>query len=273
MVQELKNRFLWSAVSLFIVALVIYFSELLVFKFIFVGVVSALVGVGIWEYFQLAKGVGLAPKEKVGIAVGVIFVWAVFASVLLGQMYFLPWFVFVLAIFLSFVSYRDVEKNSLANIAVTIFGFVYVAFNLSLLVRIRYLDPEIGCWWLMYLLVVTKLADVGALLVGRTLGKHKLVPKVSPKKTVEGLIGGLIFGVVGGVLVSYFGGVLSWKMAVLLSLVLSFFGVMGDLAESILKRSAGVKDSNSLPGLGGVLDMVDSLLFTTPMVYIVMRIL
>jgi phosphatidate cytidylyltransferase len=121
-----------------------------------------------------------------------------------------------------------------------------------------------GLAWLLVVILVTWLSDSGAYLVGRSYGRRPLVPVVSPKKTVEGLIGGLVAAALtGAVAVVLFGLNVSWAIGLLLGIVIGAIGVVGDLAESIMKRQAGVKDSGTLiPGHGGMLDRLDALLFT-----------
>ena len=121
-----------------------------------------------------------------------------------------------------------------------------------------------GLAWLLTIILITWLTDTGAYVLGRTLGKHQLVPAVSPKKTVEGLIGGLAAAALTGVLTTQlFGLDIHWAIGLLLGIVIGIVGVFGDLAESILKREANVKDSGTLiPGHGGMLDRIDALLFT-----------
>jgi phosphatidate cytidylyltransferase len=132
-----------------------------------------------------------------------------------------------------------------------------------------------GRFWIAYLLIVTKIADVGAYFAGNLWGKKKLAPTISPKKTVEGAICGLICAM----LVSYGFHCLSSSIpgiyfdltlfqSIILGLLLGLIGQFGDLSESLLKRDANKKDSNSLPGLGGALDSIDSLLFNSAIVYI-----
>ncbi|MCP3897514.1 phosphatidate cytidylyltransferase [Moraxella sp.] len=126
---------------------------------------------------------------------------------------------------------------------------------------------QMSPWWLMYVFLLVWCADSGAYFVGRKFGKRKLAPNVSPNKSVEGLIGGLVTsGVVAAIVGQYLqlsGGALAWFLA--LSAVTVAASVLGDLFESMLKRRAGIKDSgNILPGHGGVLDRIDSLLSATP---------
>jgi len=127
------------------------------------------------------------------------------------------------------------------------------------------------------LIVVTKFSDMGAYLVGSVIGRHQMIPHISPKKTWEGFAGALglsllaslaLFRLMPGHL-----SLLNWTHAIVLGLILGFAAVVGDLAESIIKRSTGVKDSgNFLPGIGGALDLVDSLLFTAPLLFFYLRL-
>ncbi len=121
-----------------------------------------------------------------------------------------------------------------------------------------------GLAWLVTVILVTWLSDTGAYLTGRSFGKRPLIPVVSPKKTVEGLIGGLVCaGITGAISDIVFGLAIGWGWGLLIGIVLAIVGVAGDLAESVLKRQAGVKDSGTLiPGHGGMLDRLDALLFT-----------
>lgn len=162
------------------------------------------------------------------------------------------------------------------NLALSLFGVVYVGLLLSFLVQLRFvrLDPWNGLP-LISLIVVVKLCDIGAYTVGRLIGRHKLAPRLSPGKTIEGVIGGLAFSCGGSALlfcvivprclpnVS-----VEWWAAMVYGLLLGIVGVVGDLAESLLKRDSGYKDSSAwMPGFGGVLDLLDSLLFTAPVAY------
>ncbi len=117
---------------------------------------------------------------------------------------------------------------------------------------------------MLVVILITWLSDSGAYLVGRSFGRRQLIPVVSPKKTVEGLAGGLVAAALTGALgVALFGLDVSWIYGLLLGIAIGVIGVVGDLAESILKRQAGVKDSGTLiPGHGGMLDRIDALLFT-----------
>ncbi len=134
-------------------------------------------------------------------------------------------------------------------------------------------DSPDGIWWIVLLLAVTWLGDSGAYFAGRTFGKHKLYKKISPNKTWEGAIGGVIAAVIGGALVQKF--LLPDQDLVtmlILAAILDVAGVLGDLTESMFKRSFGVKDSGSImPGHGGILDRIDSLLFSGPLLLLYLQ--
>ena len=184
------------------------------------------------------------------------------------------------AVGLAFVSqmtgYRP-EQRVLDGIARTILIVAYVGLLLSFWAAIRsYGGNQWGMVALLSLYVPVKLSDSAAYTFGKLLGKHKLAPKLSPGKTIEGMLGGLLGGCVGALLIFYV--IAPWMtnqqtsasvwLVILFGLSVTIVGIIGDLCESILKRDGGVKDSSRwLPGLGGVMDIIDSPLATGPIVY------
>ena len=159
------------------------------------------------------------------------------------------------------------RKNSgvIVDISTTLFGILYVAWLFSFLIKIRYLPGGTGLF--VALLLMTKLGDIGAYLVGSIMGKTPLMPRISPKKTVEGAIAGLAFSIIGAFISNAF---LNFDTShlILLGLSMGVLGQLGDLSESLIKRDCEVKDSGKiLPGMGGILDEIDSLLFTAPVFY------
>lgn len=164
------------------------------------------------------------------------------------------------------VSPRDLASG-LSDSGILVLGVLYVGFTLGHLPLIRALDGGIA--FIFFLLLVTWLGDTGAYLAGKTLGRHKLAPVVSPNKTVEGLIGGLLLASLGAYAAKLaFLPMLSLLDCLVLGLGLGAVGALGDLVESAMKRSAGVKDAGHLLiGHGGLLDRLDSLLFTAPAFY------
>jgi phosphatidate cytidylyltransferase len=159
-------------------------------------------------------------------------------------------------------------EDSLPSSAVALMATTYVGMLTGSLIRLRNDFPE-GSKLVFFLLLVVWLGDSGAYYFGKSFGKHKLSPRISPKKTVEGLIGGIVTSIVAAIVIHFtFFKSFPLVHAILAGVLLSFAGVVGDLAESMWKRSADVKDSGTLlPGHGGFLDRFDSILFTAPILY------
>jgi phosphatidate cytidylyltransferase len=158
-------------------------------------------------------------------------------------------------------------ERRIKDTAITAFGIIYVGLTLSTVASTRLLSG--GEWLVLFLAVVTWAADTGAYYAGTLWGKHLLAPKISPKKTVEGLLGGIGLAVAAAFLAhAWFVPQLQPMDTVILGVVLTGAGLFGDLLESAIKRRVGVKDSGYiLPGHGGMLDRIDSLLFTAPAFY------
>ncbi len=157
------------------------------------------------------------------------------------------------------------------NIKTTIFGFLYCYMFLSSLYLLR--SEELGLQWIIFILLVSILGDVGAYLVGKKIGKNKIAPVLSPGKTIEGLIGGLIFGTTGGILYAVTVLNKSIPVSALICIAIVFIGLMGDLFESHLKREVNLKDTGtSLPGHGGFLDRFDAIIFISGFIYILLEV-
>jgi phosphatidate cytidylyltransferase len=162
---------------------------------------------------------------------------------------------------------RSPLEQSLRDGAMTLLGVLYLGLTLGPLSMTRLLP--LGEWLIFFLLLVTWASDTGAYYVGTLYGRHRLAPTISPKKTVEGLVGGLISAIIVGYATRWwFLPELSGLDCLVLATLLTITGLWGDLAESAMKRSVGTKDSGGiLPGHGGMLDRLDSLLFTAPAFY------
>jgi phosphatidate cytidylyltransferase len=150
---------------------------------------------------------------------------------------------------------------------------IYIGLSAGAVVGLRVVSPDyVGRSWVFLVLLVMAIGDTGALYTGRILGKHRLAPNISPKKTVEGLIGGTAASIAAAVA---FGTIVLGLDAIragILGLVLGLLGVVGDLFESLLKRSVDIKDTSSIfPGHGGILDRIDSLLFAAPALLLYVR--
>ena len=221
--------------------------------------VTALVAVICYsEYAGIAAGYGIVKPGPVGYAAGLL--------VLAMRPQDAPLvFIMLALIALTLALRRDLVKT-LPNAAFLLFGIVYIFGTWKFAILLRAESPH----WLAYGLVLNWVGDACAYYVGKSVGRRNLAPNVSPKKTWEGAVASLIGSVIFGIV--YLNRALpavSLLEAILLSLVVNIAGQAGDLAESALKRGAGVKDSSSLlPGHGGLLDRVDSSLFALPVVYL-----
>ena len=166
--------------------------------------------------------------------------------------------------------------HAMGAVATTLFGLLYIPWLLNFIQKINYFPGIEGTWYVLYFILVTKASDVGAYCVGSLIGRHKMIPRVSPGKTWEGFGGALVVSVGVSLLFSHLASHHLLGMtpvhAVILALILGSSAVIGDLIESIFKREAGVKDSGGFfPGIGGILDLLDSLLFNAPLMYLYLR--
>jgi phosphatidate cytidylyltransferase len=275
-----------STITLWTVALVICFSG---YELAFFALISAVGLIALWEFYGMLDHRGL-PNFKItamicgaAMLAGGFFYFARYGPARSYDFETAVLLFFLLTVFTRqmFDSLRD--DAPLQTMAYTLFGLLYVLWLYNFITKIVYLLPRsetgmvTGQFYVLYLIVVTKFSDMGAYLTGSLIGKHQLIPHISPKKTWEGFFGALafslcaslaLFGIMPGHL-SY----LNWTHAVVLGLLLGFAAVIGDLAESIIKRSTGVKDSGRLlPGIGGALDLIDSLLFTAPLLFFYLRL-
>jgi phosphatidate cytidylyltransferase len=278
-------RFL-STVALWSVALVIAFSG---YELAFHLLICLFGLVALWEFYRMLDHKGLPNFKIVGMICG--------AVMLAGSFYYFSrmgparsydfelavLLFFLLTVFTRQMFARLRDDEPLQTMAYTLFGLLYVLWLFNFMTKIVYLIPRssvgavMGQFYCLYLIVVTKFSDMGAYLVGSVIGRHQMIPHISPKKTWEGFAGALGLSLLASlVLFRLMPGhlsMLNWTHAIVLGLLLGFAAVVGDLAESIIKRSTGVKDSgNFLPGIGGALDLVDSLLFTAPLLFFYLRL-
>jgi phosphatidate cytidylyltransferase len=224
-------------------------------------------GVAAHEYLAMQFPDGLEKKER-GILIGII-ILPVFLQIPGAEL--MPIGAHMFAALLLYCLYRFFFRKEapidLTSFGKVVLGLVYVGFLFAHLPLIRNLPS--GAAWILILTAITAGSDVGAYYTGRYCGKKKLCPDVSPQKTREGMWGGLATAVVLSLIVALcMRPPLGIVSLVLLAVALSFIGVFGDLVESAIKRSAGVKDSGTiLPGHGGVLDRLDSMMFAAPVLY------
>jgi len=220
---------------------------------------------GLYEFFKMLENKKISIYKYFGIGIGTLIPLSILFRFELTKSWELL-FVVLALLFLILMQFRRQENSgAVLGISTTIFGILYVSWFLSFLIKIRYLTDGIGL--LATVLIITKLGDIGAFLVGTRFGKKPLLPHVSPKKSMEGAAGGLIFSVLGAFISKPFFN-LPYLQLFFIGIFLGILGQLGDLSESLIKRDCQVKDSgNLIPGMGGVLDLIDSLLFTAPAFY------
>ena len=230
---------------------------------------------GLYEFFYMIKKKGIPIYSYTGIFIGILIPASIYTRFELTRNWELLFIVlaFLLILFLQFA--RQDNSNAIVGISTTLFGVLYVSWFLSFLIKIRFLLPGIeGVKLLAFILLVTKAGDIGALLIGSWKGKHPLLPRVSPNKTIEGFLGGFVFSIITALCLKSFLPDVPQFSYLHVALMGAFFcglGQIGDLSESLMKRDCNVKDSGRLfPGLGGVLDIIDSVLFATPAFYLYM---
>ena len=254
-------------------------------------VVIAFVAAALYEFFTMVRHRGILVHRPLSVGLGVVFTGLVawrslvepglvptpvlgHGATAISWMWDIFWPATIVIIFIRQFT-RENTFEALGGLATTLFGLAYVAALFSYLFYIRTIDPTQGAWLVLFLILVTKMGDVGAYTMGNLIGRHTLISRISPRKTIEGFIGAVIFGGVAAMACSawlghqpIFGQPATPALSLILGMFLGLIGQLGDLAESLLKRDCQVKDAGALmPGLGGVLDVIDSLLFTAPLFY------
>lgn len=249
---SLAKRLFYSFLFILLGGYAVFFSP----KWFFFLTVEAFNLIALYEFYEMAEKKGIFINKFLGL---------VFGAMLPFSFYFQGESVIILVTILClfiFNFHRKLKTNSLMSTAVTVFGIFYISFLFSFLAKVKHLEH--GTEWVAYILLVTKLGDAGAYFVGTRFGKHPLIPHISPNKTVEGSAANFLTCVGVSLLSRLYIPDVSWIHFLILGIILGVLSQLGDLAESLIKRDAGVKDSGKIPGLGGILDMLDSLLFTVP---------
>ena len=278
-------RRLCSSIAVWGVALYIIFAGFEVGFFFLIGTIAIL---GLWEFYRMLDHKQLPNFKILGLICAVIFISGslfYYSKVGLSRSYDFEIAVilfFLLVVFARQMFERTRDIRPVETMSYTIFGFLYVVWLFNFMTKLVYLFPHhdghfTGQYYVLYCVVVTKFSDMGAYVVGSLCGKHLLIPHISPKKTWEGFFGAIAFAILGSYGTLWLSGdrlpALNDLHAGILGILLGFAAIIGDLAESIIKRSTETKDSGQmLPGIGGVLDLIDSLLFTAPLLFFYSRL-
>ena len=280
------RRLLSSVILWTIVLLAIFSNNRIVSNYFFLAVMILLAGAGLVEFYDLARKIGLRCYKGWGIFGGLLLMTATFlylSGVIATQVKpaeandfettFLILFVLGLCV-RQFVSKHNPE--AITAIATTLFGLMYVPWLLNFIQKINFYPEIEGRFYVLHFILVTKFSDLGAYVTGSLFGKHKMIPRISPGKTWEGFAGAIVISTLVSIGFAHLAKdtlpELTYIHATILGIILSSTAVIGDLIESLFKREAGVKDSGRLfPGIGGILDLMDSLLFNAPLMYLYLR--
>jgi phosphatidate cytidylyltransferase len=241
----------------------------------FVFFVTVVLGIAAWEFWRIFQKGGYAPSLSVLL---VFSTSAVVMRYLWGMRYFEIWLgaLLLISLFMHILQQQRGNDRAASNLALSVFGALYLGFLGSYAISVRFLEQ--GLYWTMLVFPIISLADSGAYIFGRPFGKHKILTVVSPKKSWEGYIGGIIVGTLGG-----WGLASLWHIAcvpmlpihgLILGLAISIVGPLGDFGESMIKRQFDIKDSsNLLPGHGGFFDRIDSSLWAAILGYYLILII
>ncbi|HOW59272.1 MAG TPA: phosphatidate cytidylyltransferase [Candidatus Omnitrophota bacterium] len=258
--NQLTKRLLISLVFISIAIAAIFFMP----HWFFFLVIEAFILLGLNEFFSLAEQKGLIIHRGFGLFFGAILPFSGYSSMQPTVLLMV-----CVALFI-FLFHRRSPDRTITSVSVSVFGIIYVSWFFSYLIKIKLL-PE-GSAWVFYTLLLVKAGDAAAYFIGKKFGKTKLLEHVSPKKSMEGAVGQML----ATILLSVCSGVylnVSVIHLLILGVLVGALSLLGDLAESLIKRDAGVKDSGAIPGLGGMLDIMDSLLFTVPCVYFYLTVI
>ena len=249
-------------------------------------IMMAIAGIGLSEFYEIVSKRGLVCFRKLGIAAGLLMMATTFLYVSgkIGTRVDAAdandFETTILIVFVLGLCVRQFMSKSntagIVAISCTLFGLMYVPWLLNFIQKIKYFPAVNGAFYVLYFILVTKFSDLGAYTVGSLIGRHKMIPRVSPGKTWEGFGGAIAVSTLASALFVHFAQdklpEMNLAHAIVLGVVLGSSAVIGDLIESLFKREAGLKDSGRLfPGIGGMLDLMDSLLFNAPLMYLYLR--
>jgi phosphatidate cytidylyltransferase len=224
----------------------------------------------LWEFYGLIKQAGIKPDAVTGLLNGIL-IYIAFALLSSQNSPLSHKLIFLLPLTVAAVFVRELFKTNTApftNIAYTFLGLIFVIVPFTFYHALAYVKGGFDNHFPLAFLIMLWSNDTGAYLSGRWLGRTKLFERHSPKKTWEGFIGGVVIASIAAVVISHFFDEITWKQWVSVAIIIGLIGTLGDLVESMLKRSINIKDSGGiLPGHGGLLDRFDGLLLAAPVVF------
>lgn len=253
-----------------LVFIIVMVGSLLLGRYVFGAFYLILTVFSLREFYSLLKKNGSAPNQEAGF-LNAIFIYVLFALMAWQITPPVHKLIFLLTVTIGGIMVQELFKKSaqpFVNVGYTLIGIIFIALPFVFFHALAYTAGEFNFHYPLAFLLMLWCNDTGAYLVGRQFGKTKLFERHSPKKTWEGFMGGIALSALAAVVISYFFKELQWNQWVSVSILISCFGTLGDLIESMFKRSIDVKDSGEiLPGHGGLLDRFDGLLLAAPIVY------
>lgn len=268
--REFLQRMVVSTLAIVIVGSLLFYAYDSIVPLVVFFLIGTLGFISHYEFIQLVQKKAQI-NQWVTLPSVVLLIGSFFVTSYSQRFFSLPSILLFLIAMCIFLSHFSKIDGALVNIPVSFFSIVYVAVPLGMILSVLYDSPKVvhdGRLWVIYLLVVTKITDVAAYFVGKILGKHQLVKSISPNKTVEGSIGGFLIALLASFFFNYlFPSQFSKTDCLILGIILALFSQIGDLVESLFKRDAKMKDSSTIPGVGGILDMLDSIFINAPILY------
>jgi phosphatidate cytidylyltransferase len=266
---DLVDNLIKRTISTIVLLSFVYFLIYVFPNWAFCVVVALFVALGQIEFFRMVTNRNIFVYKYFGVIAGTLIPLVVFFADGSGKMMNFETMLIVVASLFAFTlqfTRKDNARDHLISTALTLFSLFYIGWFFSFFMKIKMLQD--GANLVAFLVIVTKATDIGAYLIGSRLGRSELIPRISPKKTKEGTIGGVIVSVVISITLGRYLTGFSFLHLFIMGIILSIVGQVGDLAESLIKRDCNVKDSGSyVAGIGGILDLIDSLLFTAPVFY------
>lgn len=265
----MKTRIISAAVGLILLAVALSLYGTIYFTVI-VDIISLI------AVYELLKSTGILKHRAVSVISFIYSAFIPFISINTVRDFFLPvTFCYVISLFLCLLIKHNELKFS--KIATALFFSLFYPFAFTCLILIGKASPDFSAFYLLLVFSAAWISDTGAYFTGLALGKHKLCPEISPKKTVEGAIGGLVSAIISYVVIGFiFKSIypnieVNFILLLIIAPLASILGMMGDLSASVIKREYNIKDyGNIMPGHGGVMDRFDSILFVLPFIYIIL---
>ena len=268
----MENEFIKRSISGLVFAIVVLSSIWYgpVSYLVFLGLIML---VGLYEFSKMALSDNL---ERFGIMYPIsigIYMYGISSKIGVEPVFF-ELLIYLLIFFVFIIELRKEIPNPYKNLGNLFLSIIYIAIPITLASHIPYFKGDYHPEIILSIFILIWANDSFAYIIGKNFGKTKLIERISPKKTVEGFIGGLVLTYIVGFILSHYFEVFSVMQWFIITNIIGIFGVLGDLVESMFKRKVSIKDSGKfMPGHGGMLDRFDSFIFTAPFIYIFMQLI